>query len=110
MSGFPSWILYALSASFLFAIGLTFLGKVVSQAGMSALFYTQVGVFISSVCFFVGKGFKNWRDKGTFWVDLNLKKDGKVCIRNVVGVVAYAVSHLACHQLAYLSIWAAYQA
>ena len=96
-------------ASILYATSLFFLGKIVSSAGMFTLFYSQSGVFISSVCYFTYKATQNYRESDVFWVDVNLKKDGKIWWKNVLSLVTFVCVHLSCHQLAYLSVWAAYQ-
>ena len=98
------WLAYAFTAACLFVIYYTLLARLSAAAGFLSVFYLSGGSIFWSLCFHLYKSFGNWRNSGHFWNDQNLIKGGKLAVRNLLGLLVYAMTMLVAIYITFASI------
>jgi len=80
----------------------------VDLSGPTCIFYYSFGPLVVSSAYLVYKAWMNYvYFTGTFWVDLNLMKDGKIIKKNLYGFVLMSCFCFIIQNLLIITVWTA---
>lgn len=90
-----------------FTVRTFFIAEVTKTAGPFTALYLSVGVIIYSGAFFIFKACKNkfLVAGGSFHIDLNLVRGGKLLRPNTVGLLIFCILYFLAQNMTYLTLW-----